>query len=488
MANKPDIPFRSAHQLARLLRKRKMSATELLELYLARVAHHNPALNAIIVLDAERATKAARKADKRLKNGEPIGPLDGVPMTIKESFNWTGTPTTWGVPRLRDNIVREDAVAVQRLLAAGANIFGKTNVPFMLSDWQSFNDIYGTTNNPWDVTRVPGGSSGGAAAALAAGLTGLEIGSDIGSSIRNPAHYCGVFGHKSTYNMVPYAGHALPGIMVPADITVAGPLARSAVDLELAMNILAGPAGPEARGIKFTMHKARARKLRDFRVAMMLNCDVADVDDTVQALLARLADFLGPRVKRLSMSARPGFDLAEAHGIYISLLRAATSRAQTDEEFVRNQELAARLDPADHSYYANMVRGFAMPHRRWLDIDNRRHQLRAVWDRFFDDYDVLLCPVASTAAFPHDHKGQRHERTIVVNGRNVPVTDQMVWAGISGCFYLPATAAPVGLTPDGLPVGVQIITAHNCDLTSIAFARELERHYRAFEPPPGYGA
>ena len=478
--------FQTATQLAGMLRAREISSRELLDHLLARVDKYNPALNAIIVLQAERARQAADSADQRLQRGEPCGPLDGLPMTIKESFNWTGTPTTWGVPKLKDNIVDEDACAVERLEAAGAVIFGKTNVPFMLSDWQSFNDIYGTTNNPWDFTRTPGGSSGGSAAALATGMTGLEIGSDIGSSIRNPAHYCGVYGHKPTYNLVPYTGHALPGIVVPSDITVAGPLARSANDLELALGILAGPDSPADRGVSFALPAPRTRNLSEFRVAIMFESEVAEVDETVKSLLSNLANFLSPRVKSMSLTARPDMTEREAFDVYIALLRATTSRSQSDEEFENNKKIAAKLADDDSSYYANMVRGFTMSHREWLTVDNRRHQMRKLWDRFFEDYDVFLCPVASSAAFPHDHEGERHERVITVNGKQVPVTDQMFWAGYSGCFYLPGTSAPIGLTPDGLPVGVQIVTAHNCDLTSIAFAQALEREYCSFVPPPGY--
>jgi amidase len=486
MASSKDVHFKSARQLAKMLRKRKISSVELLQHFLERVDSFNPALNAIIVKQPERALKAAKAADKRLAKGKPMGPLDGVPMTIKESFNWTGTPTTWGIPSLKDNIVDSDACAVRRLQGAGAVIFGKTNVPFMLADWQSFNAIYGTTNNPWDLSRVPGGSSGGSAASLASGMTGLEIGSDIGSSIRNPAHYCGVFGHKPTYNIVPYTGHSLPGVVVESDITVAGPLARSADDLALAMDILAGHDGPAARGVTFRLAKPRAKRLKDFRVAMMIESEVAEVDDSVKGLLANLGDFLKPRVKTFSMDAKPAFDEREAHDVYISLLRATTSRAQDDKAFAENLKIAEKLKPSDHSYYANMVRGFTMHHREWLTHNNRRHQMRLMWDEFFNDYDVFLCPVASSAAFPHDQEGERHQRTIEINGKQVPVTDQMFWAGYSCCFYLPASVAPIGLTSQGLPVGVQIVTAQNCDRTSIAFARELEREYYGFVPPPGY--
>ncbi len=477
--------FRSATALTRALRARKLSARDLLDLYWQRIERYDGAINAIIVRDIERARKAAAAADARLERGEPSGPLDGLPMTVKESFDWQGTPSTWGEPALKDNIAAESAEAVKRLEAAGAVIFGKTNVPLMLADWQSFNAIYGTTSNPWDLTRSPGGSSGGSAAALAAGLTGLELGSDIGASIRNPAHYCGVFGHKPTYGIVPLKGQRLPGWYSYSDISVGGPLARSADDLALALKLLAGPEGEAARGWSYRLAPPRAKRLADFRVAVMLDAPESEVDQAVKDRLEALADFLSPRVKKLSMTARPAFSTAEAMDVYVGLLRAATSARQSDADFAANKERASALKD-DPGYYAHMMRAYTMAHRDWLLLANRRNAMRLQWDAFFSDWDVFLCPAAASPAFPHDHAGERHERTIAVNGHEVPTTDQLFWAGYSCCFYLPATVAPAGLSPEGLPVGVQIVTAEHADLTSIAFARELEREYQGFVPPPGY--
>lgn len=485
MAKLPLV-FRSATDLARLMRAGKISASELLGLCLDQYARHNGALNAVVVTDVERARKSAAAADRRLKKGKPKGIFDGVPMTAKESFDWAGTPSTWGAPRLKDNIAPSDAVAITRLTDAGAVIYGKTNVPLMLADWQSYNDIYGTTNNPWDVTRVPGGSSGGAAVALATGMSALEIGSDIGASIRNPAHYCGVYGHKPTWNVVPYRGHYLPGVVHPTDISVAGPLARSARDLSGMMKLLAGSDGPEARGLRVALPLARQTSLKDFRVAVMLSDPVSEVDQPVQELIASLATFLERKVKKLSLTARPAFSTAEAMDVFIALLRSATSRRQTEEEFAANAAKVAGFAAEDQSYYAKMLRAYVMPHRTWLAVSERRHQMRLIWDQFFEEWDVLLCPAAASAAFPHDHVGERHERSIAVNGRYVPTTDQLFWAGYSGCFHLPSTVAPLGLTPQGLPSGVQIVTRQYGDFTSIRFAELLEQDYAGFVPPPGY--
>lgn len=480
------LVFRSATELARLLKARKISARELLDLCLDQYAKYNDTLNAVVVTDIGRARKAASAADRRLKAGKSRGAFDGVPMTAKESFDWAGTPSTWGVPQLKDNIAASDAVALKRLTDAGAVIYGKTNVPLMLSDWQSFNDVYGTTNNPWDRTRAPGGSSGGSAAALAAGMSALEIGSDIAASLRNPPHYCGVYGHKPTWGVVPYRGHFLPGIVNPSDIAVAGPLARSAHDLSVMMKVLAGSDGPEARGVTIKLPSANQTSFKGFRVAVMLNDPESEVDQPVQDLIAGLARFLERRVRKLSMTARPEFSTREAMDIFITLLRSATSRRQTGEDFAENTGKVAAFAADDRSYDANMLRAYVMPHRSWLIASERRHQMRLLWDKFFEDWDVLLCPAAASAAFPHDHEGDRHERTIMVNGKQVPGTDQLFWAGYSGCFLLPSTVAPLGLTPQGLPSGVQIVTRQYGDHTSIRFAELIEREYARFTPPPGY--
>src|SRR5437773_1638946 len=301
-----DVPFRSARQLAADIKKKKIGCLELLDLYLARVEKYDGALNAVVVRDFERARTRARAADRALAKRDVWGPLHGVPMTIKESYDVAGLPTTWGVPVYKDRIATKNALAVDRLLGAGVVLFGKTNVPLYLGDWQSFNAIYGTTNNPWDVSRAPGGSSGGSAAALAAGLTGLEAGSDIGSSIRNPAHFCGVFGHKPTWGIVPRAGQALPWQGAPVDIDVVGPLARSTDDLALALSAMAGPDAIEAVGWQLRLKPPKQKRLRDFKVTLMLDAPGFPVDRQMQGRLQALADFLGRQQAKVDGSSRPG--------------------------------------------------------------------------------------------------------------------------------------------------------------------------------------
>jgi amidase len=214
-------------------------------------------------------------------------------------------PTTWGLPHLQDNYPQRNAIAVDRFLAAGAVLFGKTNVPLYLADWQSFNEIYGTTNNPWDVTRAPGGSSGGSAAALAAGLTGLEAGSDIGASIRNPAHYCGVYGHKPTYGVVTPRGQALPGVVAVSDISAVGPMARSAADLTLALDVMSGPDHIDGAGWQLRLPKPKQKRLREYKVAVVYTDPEAEVDQDVQKEIRAVVDFLRKNKVKVSQNARP---------------------------------------------------------------------------------------------------------------------------------------------------------------------------------------
>ena len=482
----PVSLFASATQLAALIRRRKLGALEVLDAYLARLETHNPRINAVIITRIEAARKEAKSVDRALSRGAKLGPLAGVPMTVKESFNVAGLPTTWGLTEHAGKPVADDALAVKRLKAAGAVIFGKTNVPVLLADGQTYNPVYGTTSNPWDVTRVPGGSSGGAAAALAAGLTGLEMGSDIGASIRDPAHYCGVYGHKPTYGICSPQGHALPGSVATQDISVIGPLARSADDLKLALNVIAGPDAIDAQGWKFALPKARKTVLKDFKIGVLLSHPTAEVDASVQGAIEALARWCAKQKARVDFKARPDFDPAEAHRVFIAMVRAATSGRQSPEQFARWSKLAVLRGPQDMGYEAQAARGNTLLHKDWLKLNERRHQMRLAWAEYFKTCDVLLCPAAATPAFPHNQKGERWERMIDVNGRPQPGTTQMFWAGYSGMCYVPSTVAPIGFSNEGLPVGVQIIGPQYGDATTIELARLIEAEYCGFVRPDGF--
>jgi amidase len=480
-------PFGSARDLAQAVRSRAISARELLDEYRRRIAAHNPALNAIVHLDWEAASESARRCDDMLDRGVAGGPLHGVPITVKEAFDVAGMPTTWGIPALRDNIAGTHSFAVSRLLEAGAVLMGKTNVPVLLADHQSFNAIHGRTNNPWNPERTPGGSSGGATAALAAGLTGFEIGSDIGGSIRQPAHCSGVYGHKPTFGIVPTVGHSLPGECAPLDMLVVGPLARSAADLELGLDLLAAPVPADAAAWRLDLPAPERRGLAEYRIGVMLDHPDAPVDAEVQEAIEALARFLEQRGAKVTRGVAPVAAMDRIFGMYVRLLRAATAAHLADRDFQAAVADTALLAPDQSGYVADTARGRAISHRDWLRLDEERCRLRAEWARFFESYDVLLCPAGCRTAAPHDTVSARHERRYVVNGRSEPSTNELFWAGLAGMVYLPGTVAPIATASDGLPVGVQIVGPWYRDRTTIAFARLLEQEYRGFVPPPGYG-
>lgn len=481
-----ELHFQPAHELAHRIVAKEICAVELLEHYLKRIEAHNPQLNAIIWMDAERAREMARRVDAAIARGDDLGPFAGVPLTLKESFQVAGTPTTWGIPDLAGSVTDTTALAAERLIEAGIVFVGKTNVPIHLADWQSFNAIYGTTRNPWNLDMTPGGSSGGSVAALAAGMTALEAGSDIGASIRNPAHYCGVFGLKPTYGLIPPRGQALPGIVAPADISVVGPLTRSARDLEIALFVMAGPDLLDDAAWRLELVEPPQKALRDFRVAVKLDDPNSEVDRAYQNKLQALVDALAKAGATVSDTARPEIDTCRLHEVYIRLLRAATSGRMPDSDVERWQKVKSELSPEDKSYLAQMARGNTLSHRDWLVLNNERHAMRFRFAEFFRDWDILLTPAAASAAWPHDQAGERHERTITVNDRDVATTDQLFWAGFSGVVYLPSVVGPAGILASGLPVGYQAIAAHLNDRTAIRFAECVEREIGGFVPPPGY--
>lgn len=484
----PDIAFRSALELAVAIRNREIGSRELLEHYLKRVEQYNPQVNAIVTLDAERARKRADEADAALARGEYWGPLHGLPMTIKDTIETAGLRTTAGAPVHADHIPTRDAPTVARLKAAGAVVFGKTNTPVFAMDGQSYNPLFGVTNNPWDLTRSPGGSSGGAAAALAAGLTGLELGSDIGGSIRNPAHYCGVFGHKPTFDVIPLRGHipGLPGALTGADIAVIGPLARSAKDLSLTLSILAGPDEDEGVAWRLELPSPRRGALREYRVAAWLDDPTCPIDSEVRTRIAAAVEALRKEGVRVDDQAHPDFQFSDALRAYLRLLWSATSPGDSPELFQSFIEMLDQLSPDDDGYLAQLTYGTTLRHRDWLLLNEERAQYRVRWAEFFKNYDVLLCPITPTAAITHDHSEPMTARTLQVNGQARPYLDIISWAGVIGMAYLPVTMAPVGRTSQGLPVGIQIVGPYLEDRTTIDFARRLSDVLGGFEAPPGY--
>jgi amidase len=470
-SEKVELGFRTAVDLAARLRRREVGSEELTRYLIERIERHDAKLNAVVVRDFDRALEAARAADAALARGDAAGPLHGLPMTIKESFDIAGLPTTWGHPAAAKSQAPADALVVERYKRAGAVFLGKTNVPIDLADFQSYNAVYGTTNNPWNPARTPGGSSGGSAAALAAGMTGLECGSDIGGSIRNPAHFCGVYGHKPTLGVIPTRGHQPPGVpQVPQDpdLAVVGPMARSAEDLALALDVLAGPDVLTAPGWRLELPPPRATSLRGLRVALWPDDPVAPVDRVVVDRVARLGERLAALGAKVSDSARPaGLTGKASHDTYMPILLGIVGGPTSELRYFE-----------------------------WMGLNGRRGYFRTLWQQFFRDWDVLVCPITVTPAFVQDQRPMA-ERTITVNGAERPYLEQIFWAGLATLSYLPSTVfptgptadgLPIGPTADGLPIGLQAIGAEFHDRTTIEFARLVAQELGGFQAPPGYGA
>jgi amidase len=480
-----EYAFKSAVELASAIASKDVSSLELTDMYISRVESVGAVLNAVVVQDFDRGREAAKAADAAVSARKELGPLHGVPMTIKEAYNIKGLPTTWGIPDLKDNLATEDSDTVVRMKQAGAHFFGKTNVPINLGDFQSFNNIYGTTNNPWDLERTPGGSSGGSAAALAAGLTGLEAGSDIGGSIRNPAHYCGIYGHKPTWGIVSDVGHSLPGQVAPTDIAVVGPMARNAEDLKVSMDIAAGSARTDAAGWQLNLPKPAKKQLKDFRVAIWTNDDMAPVSQEISDRVQLIGETLVRLGATVSDSARPKVNLVESHEVYNSLLWGVMSAGLTPEEKATYQAETAELDPNDHSIAANSVRYSVQDHSTWAINNNMRFIIRQQWQRFFKNWDIVICPQTATTAFPKDESDYLG-RQIMVDNVAQDYFQQIFWAGLVTVAHLPSTVFPTGLSQEGLPIGLQAIGAEFSDYTTIEFTRLMAREIGGFIPPPDY--
>ena len=480
-----ELHFRSATELTRALRRKEVSSLELLDHYLARVEKLNPRINAVVHVDAARARERARAADAALARGESWGALHGLPITIKDSFEVAGMPCTSGAPELAKHVPQASADAAQRLHAAGAVVFGKTNLPLYAGDFQSYNAVYGTTNNPWDETRIPGGSSGGSAAALAAGLTGFELGSDIGGSIRNPAHFCGVYGLKTTHGIVPMRGHipGPPGTLSRADLGVGGPMGRSAADLALGLEVLAGPNASDAAAWRLELPPPRTLRLADARVGVWLDEERGPVDGEVRDVLENAVDAVAKQGARIDAKTRP-VDAGEQHRTYIQLLNGVMGAGFPPEVLANAEAAAPTLPASDDSQASNSLRGLALRHREWLGLNERRTRLRVQWARYFQDVDVLLCPIMPTAAFPHDHR-DINARTMRINGKDESYF-QLFWAGLAVNAYLPGAVAPAGRTRSGLPCGIQIMGPYLEDRTPVAFAAQLADVLGGFTPPPGF--
>jgi amidase len=457
-----DLLFGSAVEAANRIRTRRISALDLTEMALDRIEATYPKVNAVVELRGDAAWEEAGAADAAIARGDPIGPLQGVPITIKEAIPVAGMHSTWGNASFRDHVADVDAAVVQRLRGAGATVIGTTNVAAMRGDFaQTANDVYGVTNNPWDTSRTPGGSSGGAAAAVAAGMTFLDLGSDLVGSIRMPASFCGVYGIKPSANVVPLTGFQPPGpSSVPFEFTYRpslGPFARSAGDLRAALRLIAGPEVPAAAAFSWTLPSPRHDRLSDFRVGVVLDDERVPVSSQVWAPLSAAVDEL----RRIGVQVIDGWPEgidpaaeAETFGFHVGM-------------FFATQGPGAEPPPMTE----------------FIEQERLRMAARAAWARYFEDVDVFVCPTNFTAAFPHDSR-PFEERTVSTPEGERRYDEQPFWISHASITGLPAVVAPIGRTDEGLPVGAQIIGPLFEDDTPMTFAELLADLIGGYEPPP----
>jgi len=456
-----SLALLSAVEQQRLLVEKQISATGLLDACLEQYEAQNPELNAVIETRIDSARAEAQHADDEAAAGRFRGPLHGLPMTVKDSIDWAGTPSTWGDPEHADHRPTEDADVLKQLRAAGAVVYGKTNVPLHLGDWQTDNEIHGRTNNPWDLGRSAGGSSGGSAVAVATGMASLEIGSDIGGSIRWPSNYNGVAGLKPSFDLVSPHGHTFPAHEGTVDNNVVGPIARTVADLSMALPVMwqphLCPPGPTKTS------------LSEFTVGVLLDNPVGDQDAAVTTVLENgLAMLVDAGV---NVAAPPALDWVLAgHDAGMMLVRAA---AIGPVKSLAPQTEVERFDRGDRDYDARVAKAQRMTYREWIDVNNERERARLRWRDYFADVDLLLTPITPTTAPPHD-KRSFSDRTVMVNGADRSVSEQWFWAGLANAMYLPGLALPVGLAPDGLPVGMQVLGPFMGDRLALRFGELAE--------------
>jgi amidase len=460
-----DLATSPAHRQVAAIANGEISSRELLELYLDRIERLGAPVNAVVTVDASRALEEARAADEARARGASLGPLHGLPMTIKDAIEVGGMRSTGGAVELSEHIPAADAPAVARLRGAGAVVFGKTNVPRWSGDFQTYNTIFGATSNPWALDRTTGGSSGGAAAAVACGFTSFELGTDIGGSVRIPSHCCGVFGLKPSYGVVPQRGYLdhIGGGLTDADINVFGPIARSAEDLELALSVLAGPEPERASAWRLELPAPRAGELSGYRIGVWFDEPSCPLDRDVRALLRATVDAMegaGAKVEE----AHPPVSFDEQVALFMRLCGCAVSPSMPDDR-------------------ADAVSG---THRAWLRNDEERARLRRVWAEWFTSYDLLVCPVLPMPAVPHDHTEPMLDRTFEINGERVSYLTAVQWPGLIGLVGLPSAVPPVGRTPGGLPVGMQVVAPYLRDRDAVRAAASVAELSGGYATPPGF--
>ena len=452
-----EITALDATALANAIRTKRVTSRQALEAFVRRNAHLGSRLNCVVVFDLENARKRADELDAKLRRGEIVGPLHGVPMTVKENNDVRGLVTTVGFEENIGRVASSDETMIERMKKAGVVIWGKTNLPVGAMDIQSYNAIYGSTSNPWDLERTPGGSSGGGACAVAASISPIELGGDVGGSIRTPAAFCGIYGHKPTWGLVPKTGPHLE--LREKEISVRGPLSKSARDLAMIMDIIGGPTSDA-----MSLHLPRPSKtsLSEYRVAVWADDPMCRVDDDIREAATNLAWTLRSRGVHVSFTARPDFDLTH------------------------NVETYKRLTAAN-SALKGETNGVTLEQYRLAQEAQGR--IREAWDRFFRSYDVLIVPSHCTPAFKKD-ESPKAGRTLdmVVDGKNttMPYWRALFWALLTNVGLLPSTTFPCGLGKrTNLPIGLNVVGPEWSDFITIDFARLLSEECGCvFRSPP----
>lgn len=453
LSNPEHLLAAGAGACARAVAQGEVSALALCDAAIGRIEALDGGINAVVLRDFDRARDQARLADAARARGERP-PLLGVPMTVKESFNVAGLPTSWGLPPFKDFRPQTDAVAVQRLKAAGAVILGKTNIAAALADWQSANPVYGRTVNPLDGTRSAGGSSGGSAAALAAGMVALELGSDLYGSVRVPAHFCGLYGHKSSVGVLPTRGHDFPGTqMEPGDRpAVIGPLARCAEDLDLVLDAIAGPDQPDAMAYRLALPAPRHPTLRGWRVLVLDRhpaCATSAAMRGAVDTLARRLEHNGVTVARTSERLPDLQAMSDRYATLVTTLLGAWEPGGSTTQSAHD----------------------------WIRLIGMRDQYRVQWRAFFERFDAVLCPPFGCGAYPHEEGQDWEARRLTIDGEPTPYGAQGAWSTLASMAGLPATVAPMARDADGLPLGVQIIGPYLEDRSTIALARLIHEAF-----------
>ena len=493
--------FSTGIELAAAIRSGQAKSRELLEMFIQRIEKHDGKINAVVCRDFENARKRATEADEATARGENWGVLHGVPMTIKENNDVAGMDSTIGHPERAGKPAKFNAVVAQRLVDAGAVIFGKTNLPIDCNDIQTYNSVYGTTNNPYDLSRSPGGSSGGSAAALSAGFTPLEIGGDIGGSIRTPSHCCGLFGLKPTFDVICRLGGTPtngtsggdPSGIAGGDLVTKGPLARCPEDLSLLMDVVAGSHGTESRGWTLNLPKNPPKELKNYKIAVWSDDAVSPVDDDIKKAVQKVVSILKAAGASVT-EAKPDFDSKEMFETYLSLLASAETIGESKEAAERQRNEAS--EATGDSDLTKQKKWIAQSHYSWFKTHSKRMSMGVAWEHFFNEYDYVITPVVNSVAVPHQQETVTDmpfwkvgERVVKGNNLDIPYHKQVFWASIATVCYLPSCSFPVSRGEGDMPVGLQVTGPKYSDHDLCTFAKVLSDAGDAqmkFQPPNDY--